>query len=71
MKYISHFVIDTFPFWSSAIDVIRKVRQAKKLDELEQLVEDCFDNCTPTKTDINDFVWFNAEHIYEQLQIDD
>lgn len=69
MTYISEFSIDTFPFWSGAIDVIKKVKQAKKLDELGQLIEDCFDCYSPTKTEINDFVWFNAEYIYEQLQI--
>lgn len=69
MKYTSEFSIDTFPFWSGAIDVVRNVRQAEKLDELGQLIEDYFDNRTPTKTEVNDFVWFNAEYIYEQLQI--
>lgn len=69
MQYLSEFSIDTFPFWSGAIDVIRKIKKAGKLDELASLIEDCFSDHTPTKTEINDFVWFNADYIYKWLQI--
>ena len=44
-------------------------RVSKKMDELQTLIEDYFADQTPTKTQVNDFVWFQKDFIFEQLEI--
>jgi len=70
MKYTEEFDIFTFDFWSGAKDTIAEVRDEEKLTDLQLLIEDYFDGQTPSKTEINDFVWFNRDMILEQLEID-
>ena len=69
MQFTEEFNVDTFHFWSGAEDVIAEVKKAKKMDELQTLIEDYFANQTPTKTQVNDFVWFQRDFIFEQLEI--
>lgn len=69
MQFTQEFNVDTFPFWSGAKDTIANVKKAKKMDELQTLIEDYFANQTPTKTQVNDFVWFQSDFILEQLEI--
>ena len=69
MQFTQEFNVDTFNFWSGAKDTIKDVKKAKKMDELQTLIEDYFANQTPTKTQVNDFVWFQRDFIFEQLEI--
>lgn len=69
MKYTTEFDIDNFQFWGGAVDTIKVVKQHKKLDQLQMLIEDTY-TVTPSKTDINDFVWFGADTIFEALGIE-
>ena len=69
MQFTQEFNVDTFHFWSGAKDTIEYVKKAKKMDELQTLIEDYFANQTPTKTQVNDFVWFQKDFIFEQLEI--
>lgn len=69
MQFTQEFNVDTFPFWSGAKDTIANVKKAKKMDKLQTLIEDYFANQTPTKTQVNDFVWFQSDFILEQLEI--
>jgi hypothetical protein len=69
MQYISEFNVESFQFWSGAKDVIEVIRKNQKLGELQELIETQFEESTPTKTQINDMVWFDADIIYEQLGI--
>lgn len=73
MVYSKEFSVDTFPFWSGAKDTVKDVREARKMDELQFLIEEQFaDNETPpTETEINDFVWFERDFIYNQLGLDE
>ena len=73
MVYSKEFSVDAFPFWSGAKDTIKDVQTASKADELQLLIEEMFaDNETPpTETEINDFVWFEREFIYDQLGLDE
>lgn len=71
MQYKKEFSIDSFEFWSGAKSVIDTVRKAGKLDELQTLIEEQFQNETPNATKINDFVWFNPEYIYECLGLNE
>lgn len=69
MQFTQEFDVDSFPFWSGAEDTVKEVKKAKKLDELQLLVEEAFIGKTPTKTQVNDFVWFERDLILSQLGI--
>ena len=70
MYYTVEFSIDSFKFWSGAVDVIDSVRELDKLDELESLIIEVFgDSENVSETDINDFVWFEDEMINDYLGI--
>lgn len=73
MVYSKEFSVDTFPFWSGAKDTFEDVCKADKMYELQFLIEEQFaDNETPpTETEINDFVWFEREFIYNRLGLDE
>ena len=69
MQFTQEFNVGTFHFWSGAKDTIEDVKKANKMDELQTLIEDYFADQTPTKTQVNDFVWFQRDFIFEQLEI--
>lgn len=69
MTYTQEFDVDNFPFWSGAKDTVKEVKKAKKMDGLQILVEDYFGATVPTKTQINDFVWFQSDYIFSSLGI--
>ena len=70
MYYKVEFDIYSFEFWSGALDVIDRVRELGKLDELESLIIDVFsDSDNVSETDINDFVWFEDDMINDYLGI--
>ena len=73
MEYKQDFDIDNFPFWSGACDTIKDVREAGKMDELGSLIEEVLgiSDEIPTDTQINDFVWFDRDMIYERLGLDE
>lgn len=69
---------DTFSFsdlqnrcWSGAIDTLITVYNNDKEDELISLLEMIFEYDIPTLTEVNDFLWFEDEYIFEQLGISD
>lgn len=55
--------------WSGALDTLKDIENADKEDELMQLLEDVFADReeVPTETDVNDFLWFEREFIYENV----
>ena len=69
MKYLQEFNVDTFPWWSGAKDTIAEVRKTNKMDELQAYIEDVFFKEVPTATQLNDYVWFNREDIYNAIGI--
>ena len=58
--------------WSGAIDTLKTVEEHDKEDELmahlEEIFESYFDN-VPTMTEVNDYLWFEWEAIFECLEI--
>lgn len=58
--------------WSGALDTLKDVEDAHKENEFMMLLEEVF-ACgnTPTETDVNDFIWFEREFIYESLGLDE
>ena len=73
MVYSKGFSIDTFPFWAGAKDTFEDVCKAGKADKLQLLIEEVFagNETPPTETEINDFVWFERDLIYNQLGLDE
>lgn len=55
--------------WSGAVDTLQKIEEEGKEDELMDLLQDVFTDI-PTKTELNDFLWFDDDYIYEALGID-
>ena len=57
--------------WSGALDTLKDIENADKEDELMQLLEDIFADRTPTETEVNDFLWFEREYIYENVGLNE
>lgn len=53
--------------WSGAVDTISDIQNANKEDEFMDLIENVFCNELPTDTEINDFIWFERDFIYENI----
>ena len=58
--------------WSGALDTLKDIENAGKEEELMQLLEEVFaDRETPTETEVNDFLWFEREFIYENVGLNE
>lgn len=57
--------------WSGAIDTLNDIERADLEDEFMSFLEDVFYGETPTETEVNDFIWFEREYIYESLGLDE
>ena len=57
--------------WSGALDTLKDIEEADKEDELMCLLEEVFTDTTPTETEVNDFLWFERDYIYESLGLDE
>ena len=53
--------------WSGATDTIADIQNANKEDEFMNLLESVFCDEVPTDTEVNDFIWFERDYIYESL----
>ena len=56
--------------WSGALDTLKDIEEADKEDELMYLLEEIFTDTIPTETEVNDFLWFERDYIYESLGLD-
>lgn len=61
--------------WSGAIDTLNTVEENNKEEELMNLIEQELCGCMceekiPTETEVNDFLWFNDDYIFEVLEIE-
>ena len=55
--------------WSGAKDTLDTIANSGQTDELMELLEETFCDDCPTATDVNDYLWFDAENIFELLGI--
>ena len=53
--------------WSGAVDTLNRIYDNNMEDAFMDLLNEIFE--TPTMTDINDYLWFESDHIYESLGI--
>ena len=58
--------------WSGAVDTLKTIEEHNKEEELmahlEEIFESYFDN-VPTMTEVNDYLWFEDEYIFQCLGI--
>lgn len=54
--------------WSGAIDTLETIEKNEKEEELMTLLENTFED-VPTETEVNDFLWFDDDFIFEELGI--
>ena len=55
--------------WCGAIDTLTTIEENGKEDGLIDLLEDVFCDEIPTETEVNDFLWFESETIFDALGI--
>ena len=55
--------------WSGAIDTLDTIIKNDMENELMEHLEEIFDNQIPTETEVNDYLWFESDYIYECLGI--
>ena len=53
--------------WSGAVDTIADVQNADKENEFMDFLEMVFCYNVPTDTEVNDFIWFERDYIYENI----
>ena len=65
-KYTFHDLYDNS--WSGAIDTLNTIIENEKQDELMEHLEDVFDEVNDVE--LNDYLWFDSDYIFECLGID-
>ena len=53
--------------WSGAVDTIADIQNANKETEFMNFLEAVFCDEVPTDTEVNDFIWFDRDYIYENI----
>ena len=66
-KEINDFYALADMVWSGATDTIADIQNANKEDEFMNFLEEVFCDEIPTDTDVNDFIWFERDYIYENI----
>ena len=56
--------------WSGAIDTLDTIIKNDMENELMEHLEEIFNDQVPTETEVNDYLWFESDYIYECLGID-
>lgn len=57
--------------WSGALETLKTIKENGKEDDFMDLLPMYFDMEDPTMTELNDFLWFEDEIIFEDLGIND
>lgn len=58
--------------WSGALDTLKDIENADLENEFMDFLESVFaEGETPTETEVNDFIWFEREYIYESLGLNE
>ena len=56
--------------WSGAVYTLKTIEENEKEEELMSLLESIFEDI-PTETEVNDFLWFDDDFIFEELGIEE
>lgn len=63
--------LESFKAWAGALDTLNTVRERGGMDILTTICEDIFSGDTPTEVQINDWLWFDSDFIYQALGYED
>lgn len=63
--------LESFKAWAGAIDTLNTVRERGGMDILTTICEDIFSGDIPTEVQINDWLWFDSDFIYQALGYED
>ena len=66
-KEINDFYALADMVWSGAVDTIADIQNANKETEFMNFLEMVFCDKIPTETEVNDFIWFERDYIYENI----
>lgn len=66
-KEINDFYALADMVWSGAVDTIADIQNANKETEFMNFLEMVFCDEVPTDTEVNDFIWFERDYIYENI----
>lgn len=55
--------------WSGAIDTLDTIMKNDMENELMEHLENIFSDQIPTETEVNDYLWFESDYIFECLGI--
>ena len=56
--------------WAGAVVTLKAIEEAGKEEELMDLLKELFNEETPPgETEVNDFLWFDTDFIFETLGI--
>ena len=56
--------------WSGAIDTLKEIEKHNKEEEFMDYLESIFFNEEVELTELNDFIWFEDEQIFSDLEIE-
>lgn len=68
MRIYRELDLNRFEAWSGAVDTLEAIKEADKLEEFENLLEECYPDGID-ETHLNDLLWFEDEWIFEMLGI--
>ena len=60
--------------WSGAIDTLNKIEEANKESDFMAYLEELYfmnDSELPTMTELNDYIWFESDSIFECLGLNE
>ena len=64
-------ILDPQTYWEGAVWTIEKIIAAGKAEEfVDLIVNSIFLDRTPTRTELNDVLWFDSDFIFEQVGLD-
>ena len=66
MKITFETNLENFKAWSGAVDAKKKIIEAGKVDEFNELIEELYPEGIDATT-LNDLLWFDVDWLYENL----
>lgn len=70
IKVYEELTIAEFNAWQGGEDTLDIIREYDKMEELEELAEEIFGDEPISDTILNDWLWFDRDEIFFQLDIE-
>ena len=65
MRYTVEEKLQNFKAWSGAVTTLNLLISINRTEEVESYINECMEGATDT--DINDFLWFESDFIFNEL----